>query len=87
MLKHAARLYLRVLEHLGHGVDRTAWHAGRVDTVDGREPKLALIFDQVNKGDRVLLPKAWQDELPPGFAAGLRQKGASLACIDKIGMI
>jgi len=65
----------------------TAWHAGRVDTVDGREPKLALIFDQVNKGDRVLLPKAWQDELPPGFAAGLRQKGASLACIDKIGMI
>jgi hypothetical protein len=65
----------------------TAWHAGRVDSVDGREPKLALIFDQVNKGDRVLLPKAWQDELPAGFAAGLRQKGASLACIDKIGMI
>lgn len=65
----------------------SAWHAGRVDTVDGREPKLALIFDQVNHGDRVLLPKDWQDQLPPGFAAGLRQKGASLACIDKIGMI
>lgn len=65
----------------------SAWHAGRVDTVEGREPKLALILDQVNKGDRVLLPKVWQDLLPPGFAAGLRQKGASLACIDKIGMI
>jgi hypothetical protein len=65
----------------------SAWHAGRVDTVDGREPKLALIFNQVNTGDRVLLPRDWQDQLPPGFAAGLRQKGASLACIDKIGMI
>ena len=65
----------------------SAWHAGRVDTVDGREPKLELILNQVNHGDRVLLPKDWQDQLPPGYAAGLRQKGASLACIDKIGMI
>jgi hypothetical protein len=65
----------------------SAWHAGRVDTVDGREPKLELIFNQVNQGDRVLLPKDWQDHLPPGFTAGLRQKGVSLACIDKIGMI
>ena len=65
----------------------SAWHAGRVDTVEGREPKLELIFNQVNIGDRVLLPKDWQDHLPPGFTARLRQKGASLACIDKIGMI
>ncbi|WP_373991882.1 hypothetical protein [Duganella sp. BuS-21] len=65
----------------------SAWHAGRVDTVDGREAKLELIFNQVNHGDRVLLPKDWQEQLPPGYAAGLRQKGASLACIDKIGMI
>lgn len=65
----------------------SAWHAGRVDTVGGREPKLELIFNQVNNGDRVLLPKDWQELLPPGFAAGLRQKGATLACIDKIGMI
>jgi hypothetical protein len=35
----------------------------------------------------VLLPKDWQDELPPGFAAEVRQKGASMACIDRIGMI
>lgn len=65
----------------------SAWHAGRIDTVEGREAKLELIFNQVNNGDRVLLPKDWQDHLPPGFSAGLRQKGATLACIDKIGMI
>jgi hypothetical protein len=65
----------------------SAWHAGRVDSVEGREPKLELILSQVNRGDRVLLPRDWQDHLPPGFTAGLREKGASLACIDKIGMI
>lgn len=65
----------------------SAWHAGRVDTVEGREPKLELILMQAAAGDRVLLPKAWQDELPAGFAAELRRKGASLACIDRIGMI
>jgi len=65
----------------------SAWHAGRVDTVEGREPKLELILSQVNPGDRVLLPKAWEDGLPPGFQADLRQKGATLACIDRIGMI
>ncbi|USX24739.1 hypothetical protein NHH73_19215 [Oxalobacteraceae bacterium OTU3CINTB1] len=65
----------------------SAWHAGRVDSVEGREPKLELILSQVNAGDRVLLPKAWEDALLPGFRADLRQKGASLACIDRIGMI
>lgn len=65
----------------------SAWHAGRVDTVEGREPKLELILRQVRAGDRVLLPKAWEEGLPPGFRADLRQKGATLACIDRIGMI
>lgn len=65
----------------------SAWHAGRVDSVEGRESKLALIFNQAGKGDRVLLPRDWEAQLPPGFGAGLRQKGATLACIDKIGMI
>ncbi|SEO07708.1 hypothetical protein SAMN05428959_104533 [Duganella sp. CF517] len=65
----------------------SAWHAGRVDTVEGREPKLELILRQVGAGDRVLLPKAWEEGLPPGFQADLRQKGATLACIDRIGMI
>lgn len=65
----------------------SAWHAGQVETVAGREPKLALIAGLAGPGDRVLLPGAWQQELPPGFAAALRQKGASVACIDRIGMI
>lgn len=65
----------------------SAWHAGRVDTVEGREPKLALILTQAQTGDRVLVPKDWENALPPGFHADLRQKGASLACIDRIGMI
>jgi hypothetical protein len=65
----------------------SAWHAGRVDTVEGRAPKLELILRQVRAGDRVLLPKPWEPLLPPGFQADLRQKGASLACIDRIGMI
>ncbi|MET0267497.1 MAG: hypothetical protein ABW202_18015 [Duganella sp.] len=65
----------------------SAWHAGRVETVADHLPKLALIADQVRAGDRVLLPAQWQVLLPPGYAAGLRERGASLACIERIGMI
>ena len=65
----------------------SAWHAGRVDTVEGREPKLELILKQAAGGDRVLLPSDWHAGLPPDFAAVLRAKGASLACIAQIGMI
>ena len=65
----------------------SAWHAGRVDTVAGLEPKLALILSQVQAGDRVLLPKDWEHLLPAGFKSELRRKGASVACIDRIGMI
>lgn len=65
----------------------SAWHAGRVETVEGRDAKLALILRQAGPGDRVLLPKAWQADLPAGYASALRELGASLACIDRIGMI
>ncbi len=65
----------------------SAWHAGRVDTVEGREPKLELILKQAAGGDRVLLPSDWLAGLPPDYAAALRAKGASLACIAQIGMI
>ena len=64
-----------------------AWHAGRVDTVEGLEPKTALILKQAGKGDRVLLPADWQAALPAGFAAELRARGATLACIARIGII
>jgi hypothetical protein len=62
------------------------WQAGRVDTVSGLAPKCALILSEAAAGDRILLPRAWETELPPGFGAALREKGARLACIDRIGM-
>ncbi|MET3133287.1 hypothetical protein AAKU55_003577 [Oxalobacteraceae bacterium GrIS 1.11] len=62
-----------------------AWHAGRVDAVDGRGPKLDLILAQVGPGDRVLLPTAWQDG-QGAFADGVKARGASLAWIGQIGL-
>ncbi|GGY89276.1 hypothetical protein ACFFTM_14490 [Pseudoduganella plicata] len=64
-----------------------AWHAGTVAGVEGLAAKTAFILAQAAPGDRVLLPAAWQDELPAGFADALRGRGASLACIDRIGLI
>ncbi|MGV7207383.1 hypothetical protein ACLB1G_05975 [Oxalobacteraceae bacterium A2-2] len=64
-----------------------AWHAGRVDTVEGGPAKLDLIMRQAAAGDRILLPRQWQDSLPAGYASALRARGASLACIDRIGML
>jgi hypothetical protein len=64
-----------------------AWHAGQVDTVDGLAPKCALLLREAGPGDRILLPRAWQADLPPGFADGLRALGASLACVERIGII
>jgi hypothetical protein len=64
-----------------------AWHAGRVDPVDAVAPKCALILQQAAPGDRVLLPRAWQPELPEGFAERLRSLGASVACVERIGII
>jgi hypothetical protein len=65
----------------------SAWHAGRVESVEGREPKLELILRQVGSGDRVLLPSDWQAALPPDYAGAIRARDASLACIAQIGMI
>lgn len=65
----------------------TAWHAGRVDSVEGCAPKCTLVLEQAVGGDRVLVPKAWEASLPEGFCAALAAKGASLACIERIGII
>lgn len=64
-----------------------AWHAGRVDAVEGCAPKCALIAQQAQDGDRVLLPKAWEAVVAPDFSAALRAKGATLAWIERIGII
>jgi hypothetical protein len=64
--------------------------------VEAREPKLELLARQAATGDRILLPLAWrgtdgsQDGLGDSserFAAGLKEKGASVAWIDRIGII
>lgn len=64
-----------------------AWHAGRVDTVEGLAPKCALLLREADCGDRVLVPRAWQGDLPAGMAEALRARGASLACVERIGLI
>jgi hypothetical protein len=65
----------------------SAWHAGRVDPVEALGPKCALILGEAAPGDRILLPRAAQAGLPPDFAAQLAARGASLACVDRIGII
>jgi hypothetical protein len=64
-----------------------AWHAGRVDAVDGLAPKCALLLREAGPGDRILLPHAWRDGLPAGFADDVRARGASVACVERIGII
>lgn len=64
-----------------------AWHAGRVEEVDGVEAKCALLLREAGPGDRILLPRAWQERLPEGFAEQLRAQGASVACVERIGII
>ena len=65
----------------------SAWHAGQVEGVEGLGPKCALIEREAAAGDRVLLPRAWEPGLPPGLRDALRRKGASLACVERIGII
>jgi hypothetical protein len=64
-----------------------AWHTGRVETVDGIEAKCALLLAEAGPGDRILLPRACQAALPAGFADGVRALGASVACVERIGII
>ncbi|MEW6022807.1 MAG: hypothetical protein AB1807_11775 [Pseudomonadota bacterium] len=65
----------------------SAWHAGQVDSVEGLAPKCALIEREAAPGDRVLLPRAWEAGLPAGLRDALRARGASLACVERIGII
>jgi hypothetical protein len=66
----------------------TAWHAGRVDPVDGCEPKCALILRHAVAGDRILLPAAWESEgAMEALVQAAAEEGASVACIERIGII
>jgi hypothetical protein len=64
-----------------------AWHLGQVDTVEGLGPKCALLLREAASFDRVLLPRAWRDDLPAGMMEALRARGASVACVERIGII
>jgi hypothetical protein len=64
----------------------SAWHTGKVDDVDGLEGKCRLLLSSARPGDRVLLPHAWAGRLAPDFAPALQAHGATLACIERIGM-
>jgi hypothetical protein len=64
-----------------------AWHAGLVQAVAALEAKCALIAREAQTGDRVLLPRAWAATADPALAAALRARGASLAWIERIGII
>jgi len=64
-----------------------AWHAGRVEAVEALAPKCALIAREAAPGDRILLPKDWEAALPQGLREALRARGASLACVERIGII
>jgi hypothetical protein len=65
----------------------SAWHAGKVETVESIGPKCELLLREAVAGDRVLLPRACQPQVPARFAESLRERGASLACVDRIGII
>lgn len=65
----------------------SAWHAGKVESVEALAPKCALIAREAAAGDRVLLPKEWEAALPQGLRDQLRARGASLACVERIGII
>jgi len=65
----------------------SSWHAGRVETVDGCAPKCALLLREAAPGDRILLPRAWETDLAPGWRESVKGLGASVACVDRIGII
>lgn len=65
----------------------SSWHAGQVETVEGVAPKCALLAREAAPGDRILVPRAWEPQLPEGWREAIRARGASVACVDRIGII
>ncbi|UVW26901.1 hypothetical protein [Massilia sp. H6] len=65
----------------------SGWHGGRVETVEALAPKCALLLREAAPGDRILVPRAWEPQLPPGWREAVRERGASVACVERIGII
>lgn len=64
----------------------TRWHEGIVETVAGCEEKTRLLLAQLEPGDRIILPSAWQDTLPTHWAQHIVAKGASYVLIAQLGL-
>lgn len=60
------------------------WQDGVVESVAACQPKCQLILREAQAGDRVLLPQAWQAEMPADFFQQLRAKGASGALLTQL---
>ncbi|WP_338845040.1 hypothetical protein V8J88_15215 [Massilia sp. W12] len=75
------------LPHLqGRLIASGASHAWpQIDSVDGCAAKCALLRAQAQSGDRILLPQAWQAQLPADFAAAMQQQNCQLKLVGKIG--
>ncbi|GAB3449714.1 hypothetical protein NX773_15665 [Massilia solisilvae] len=65
----------------------SSWHAGAVEAVQAVAEKCALLANEAAPGDRVLLPRACERRIPAGFGDRLRERGASFACVERIGII
>ena len=63
------------------------WQDGAVESVAACQPKCELILREAQAGDRVLLPQAWQAEMPADFFQQLRAKGASGALLTQLNHI
>ncbi|WP_155845437.1 hypothetical protein [Chitinilyticum aquatile] len=57
---------------------------GIVGDVEGCERKCELIRNSARKGDRVLLPVAWGQNMPPSFLGELLGNGASGILMEKL---
>lgn len=56
----------------------------QVQTVAACADKCALLLQQAQAHDRILLPHAWQADLPAGFAAALQARRSSLRLLDSL---
>lgn len=65
----------------------SGWHAGTVAAVEAVAEKCALLANEAAAGDRVLLPRACEGQIPAGFGDRLRERGASFGCVERIGII
>ena len=60
------------------------WRSGRVESVGGMAGKLQLMEQQLQPGDRLLLPEAWRSSLLADYQARIRRAGGSCGLIAQL---